>query len=100
METEFLNMMEKYESMWDGYFGRITVAKQRINMNPPDAPRVHANSYQAGPRQRELEQREVEQMLKAGVAELLLRNEHPLLCSPQRKTEVFNFVSTIAVWML
>lgn len=67
-KLSFLSKMIKYESMWDGNLGRIILAKHRINLNPPNASPNHANSYQAGPRRRELDQREVRQMLIAGVA--------------------------------
>lgn len=53
--------------------GRITVAKHRILLNPPDAPPIHSAPYRVGPKQRELEREEVVQMEKNGVAEPAVR---------------------------
>lgn len=47
---------------------KITVAKYRIVLNPPDAPPIHSAPYLAGPEQRGLEREEVAQMKKADVA--------------------------------
>lgn len=65
----FMEMMERFESMWDCHPGRITVSKHRIVLNSLDAPPIHSTPYRAGPKQRELKRKEVDKMQKAGVAE-------------------------------
>lgn len=65
----FMKVMEKYQSMWEGHFGQISVAEPRINLGPPDAAPIYAATYRSRPRQRNLENKEVDQMFEAGVAE-------------------------------
>lgn len=55
--------------MWDGHLDRVNVAKHRIMLIFQDAPPIHSKRYNAGPKQRELERKEKENMREAGVAE-------------------------------
>ena len=66
---EFISMLEKYESMWDGHIGQITVAKHRIDLVDEGMRPIHAHPYRAGPKRRELEKAELDNMLKEGIAE-------------------------------
>lgn len=43
-----IKMTKRYDSTWDWYLGRITVAKNRITLNPTGVPPIHAVPYRAG----------------------------------------------------
>lgn len=66
---DFIKMMQKYEAIWEGQLGKVTMEKHRIVLNPPDAPSVNSAPYCAGPKQREQKQDEVAQMEKFFLAE-------------------------------
>lgn len=63
--------MKKYHFMWDGHFGKIFFSKHRIILSPTEAAPIQADSYKAGPRQQNLQKKEVDQMIKARVAKPL-----------------------------
>lgn len=52
---------------WDRHLRKTLMAKNRINLNPLNAAHVHSTQYRAGPRQRQLEKKETEQMLRVCV---------------------------------
>lgn len=68
-KPEFVKMMQKYESVWDGHSEKTTVAKHRSVLNPLDALPIHSAPYRTGPKQQKLERVEGAQVEKAGVAE-------------------------------
>lgn len=37
-----MKVMSKYATMWEGRLGNIIKAKNLININPSDAPSIHA----------------------------------------------------------
>lgn len=53
--------------MWDGHFGRITVAKQRIELSQPYKATVQAVPCRAGPNSRESEKAEIDETLAENV---------------------------------
>ena len=61
-------MLRKHESLWDGRLGQISATTHRIDLIP-GARAFKSAPYRAGPKTRELEQFEVDKMLKAGVIE-------------------------------
>lgn len=64
--------MKKYISMWDGHLDRDIVAEHRTVLNPTDAPPIHSAPYFTGPKQRELEGRDMKKIREASVAEPVL----------------------------
>ena len=62
------NMLKKYESMWNGSLGKISVTEHRIQLKD-DAQPVHLQPYRAGPKAREFETAEVQRMLDNDVIE-------------------------------
>ena len=65
---EVIEMLREFEQMWTGQLGKITATKHRI-VTTPSAPPVYQPPYRAGKHARELEKREVQKMLSAGVIE-------------------------------
>lgn len=64
-----MQIMKESRSMCDGHLGKISEMTHSINLGQPDAAPIHAAPYRAGPRQRNLEREEVDQMIKASFAE-------------------------------
>lgn len=67
-KAKLIEMLSKFENMWDGTLGTIKAAVHRIELEPGSRP-IHQQPYRAGPTQREHERREIDKMLKAGVIE-------------------------------
>ena len=65
---EVIAMLREFESMWSGHLGRINATQHRIELEPNSRP-VYQPPYRAGPFARNIEKREVEKMLRAGVIE-------------------------------
>ena len=61
-------MLQKYDMMWNGTLGKISVTEHRIQLKP-DASPVHLQPYRAGPKAREFEHDEVQRMLTDSVVE-------------------------------
>ena len=61
-------MLSKYAKMWDGSLREITTTEHHLDFAPEARP-VACPPYRAGPKAREIEQREVDRMLAAGVIE-------------------------------
>lgn len=57
-------LMRKCATMWDEHVGRVLVAKNRINLNPSDAPPIDSSPYKAVSRQRQLDKEEIEKMFQ------------------------------------
>lgn len=68
LREKFRNMLKRYSSMWDGTLGEIQIAQHCIELVPGTRP-IAQPPYRAGPKAREVEGKEVEKMLKAGVIE-------------------------------
>lgn len=68
-KPDFTQMMQKYESMSGGHLGKVTVTKNKIVLNPPDAPPIRSAPYRAGLRQQKLEREEITRIKKACVVE-------------------------------
>jgi len=60
--------LRPFSSMWDGKLGTITVTKHRIELKEGAKP-VFSQPYRAGPKAREVEQQEVDKMLREKVIE-------------------------------
>jgi transposase InsO family protein len=63
-----VDMLSKHAEMWNGKLGEISVTKHRIELVPNARP-VYQAPYRAGKQSREIENTEVQRMLKAGVIE-------------------------------
>ena len=61
-------LLKEFAPMWAGELGEIRTTQHYIDLLPGSRP-VAQQPYRAGPKARELEQREVEKMLQAGVIE-------------------------------
>lgn len=53
-------MLTKFQSMWDDHFGRISVAKPRIEILHKSIHTVHYAPYRAGPITRDFKKVEIE----------------------------------------
>ena len=60
--------LRPFAEMWSGHLGSIEKAKHRINLIPGAQP-FRQPPYRSGPKSREIEQLEVDRMLKEGVIE-------------------------------
>ena len=68
-ERQRLNeILAAFQHMWDGRLGNINITQHRIDLKPDTKP-VFQPPYRAGPRQRELEQMEIQRMLEQDVIE-------------------------------
>lgn len=78
-------MMDTHKTTWDAHIGKISVAKDHMNLKQPNAALPHVASYRAGPRQRVFEKEKADQMIKAGVA-ILATTEwaSPLVFVPRK----------------
>ena len=61
-------MLKEFAPMWAGDLGQINTTEHHIDLVPGSRP-VAQQPYRAGPKARELEQREVDKMLREGVIE-------------------------------
>ena len=62
------NMLKRFAPMWSGKLGEINSTPHYIDLLPGSRP-IASQPYRAGPKAREIEQREVDKMLQAGVIE-------------------------------
>lgn len=65
-------MMEKFEFIWYGYFGKLSLPKHRITLDLLDDAPICTAPYHTRPRQRVSEKKDVDQMMKAKVAGLAI----------------------------
>ena len=61
-------LLEPYQDMWSGQLGQLKATEHRIELEPGSKP-VHQAPYRAGPLQREMEKKEIDNMLEKGVIE-------------------------------
>lgn len=61
-------MLRKYSPMWDGSLGEISTMEHHIELTS-DAKPIAQHAFRAGPRQRDVVQKIVDEKLKAGVME-------------------------------
>jgi hypothetical protein len=66
--AQVIATLTPFEAMWNGTLGEMRTPPHRIELLPGAQP-VFQTSYRAGKAGREVEKREVERMLKAGVIE-------------------------------
>lgn len=50
-----MKIISKYMKVCNDHLGNILVPKHCTNLNPSDAPRIHAKPYGVGSRQRKLD---------------------------------------------
>lgn len=62
-----MNILEKYESVGNGHTGQITGGKHRIDRIDGDTRLTTPLLYRAGPGGRDLENTEMDNMLKEGI---------------------------------
>lgn len=65
----FINMLSKFEPMWDGRLGRVVTAKHRIGLNEPLRLLVYSTSYRETPRTRKSKKIEIDKMLADNITE-------------------------------
>ena len=63
-----LALLDEFKAMWDGHLGLIQAVTHNITLEPSSRP-FHSAPYRAGPKMREHEKAEIDNMLKAGVIE-------------------------------
>lgn len=85
-----MDMMTKFESMWDAKLGSIGVTKQQSEYKWDDTRPVHWALSRAGPRARKFKKMEVDKMFKVGVLNQLKRNWQLLYYFGQRKTDHYH----------
>lgn len=84
-------MTKKYEPVWDGHLSWITVAKQCIVLNLPDATPIHLAPYHAGAKHKKLEREEVYKLREACVAEPALLKWTPFIVSVSKNDGYLRF---------
>ena len=88
-----LELLQPFESMWSGHLGTIKATEHRIELLPGSKP-VHQPPYRAGPTQRKIEQKEIEEMLKKESSSRLTQTGLLPWCWYQRPTGPSVSVST------
>lgn len=68
LRDQFMGLVEKYESLWDGTLGLIKSKAHRIHLKPGATP-VRQMPYKAGHRHRKMEEEQVEEIRKLEVTE-------------------------------
>lgn len=64
-----VQMLENFETIWDGPFGGTNVAKHCIELETPSRRSVQSTSYRAELEERDFRKQEVERMLAGKVIE-------------------------------
>ncbi len=67
-KEKLIEVLEPFQSMWDGRIGTVNITKHRIELEPGTKP-VNQQPYRAGPRQRELELIEIRKILEQDIIE-------------------------------
>lgn len=81
--------------MSDGHFGRMSVVKHCIELKSDEIRHVHCAKYKAGRRATEIENREIDKLLKGELLNQLIREGTlPQRLLP-RRTCRYTFASTI-----
>lgn len=62
-------MLAEFHTMWDGYFSRTNIAKQRIKRLHEKVQPVHLAPCRAGPNNRKFEIPEIEKIIEQNVIE-------------------------------
>lgn len=62
-------MMTKFEPIWNGHFGCISIVKHCIRLTLIKTRLLHGAPYRAGTRESEFEKKEIKKMLKMGGTE-------------------------------
>ena len=68
IQSKVREMLDQYSDMWQGQLGKISVTEHRIKPKEGSEP-VYCQPYRAGPRAREAERKQVQDMLQSGVIE-------------------------------
>ena len=68
LKDQIIDLLSEFKDLWSGRIGRIRATKHRIELTPGAQP-VHQAPYRAGHKNRDLERKEIEKMLAAGVIE-------------------------------
>lgn len=72
------DILSQFQSLWYGHYGRITIAKNRIEFLKPDTGPVHSTPYPTGPKTREFDKAKIDKML----AENYLEDARMKLAAP------------------
>ena len=65
-EAKLREMLEEFQSMWDGHLGEINITKHRIEVVPGTRP-IRQHPYRTGMRAKVFEASEIEKMLRDNV---------------------------------
>lgn len=63
----FIRLLELFRFTWDGYLGHIRTAPSRVELDPPITKPIHSVPYRAGPKTRDFEKNEINNMLSMNV---------------------------------
>lgn len=91
-KPEFINMKQKHESVRSGHLEKLTVAKHKSFLKPPDAQPTYSALYPAGTKQKKLGREKVAQIKKAGVVQPTLESiglAHRVFALKERKPSIF-----------
>lgn len=84
-QPEFLKLLESLEDMLDGYLGRTTTVKNRIELTHNYINPIHSAPYRAGPKERQFTATEIDRILRENVTELSTTEwESPSVFSPKK----------------
>lgn len=64
-KPQFIEMISKFKFMSNNHSWKISVAKHRIDLSPPNVPAIHATTYRAGPLQQQLKKEENEKLSRS-----------------------------------
>lgn len=83
--TQFINLLEHFKEMWNGYFGKIITATHRYKLSSPDARPNRAVPDRAGSKARRAEKKEIDKMLALKVIEpAKAEHDSSILLAPKK----------------
>lgn len=94
---DFIQMLERFKSMWYGNLCHVTTTNHRDESDPRATTAVHSVVYRAGQKPRDLDKNKIHNMLSVNVIEPAQTGGPLLLCSapPARCT-----VSSFFLWII
>lgn len=82
---DFIEMLIKFQSIWDSDIGRISVSNHCIKFSNDNTKPVHPACYLAGPTTREFAKSEIEKMLAKNITEPVQTEwSAPILFAPRK----------------
>lgn len=87
-----MEMMIKYELMWDRHLERITVEMDRSVLHSSDALPIHSAPFRAGPKKQEPGREEVKKMKEAAAAEPIVTEWASSIVFVSKKGSIARFL--------